>query len=280
VTTRVDVILPTFERPHTVPFAIASVLAQTHADLSLHVVGDGCSDDTESVVRSFTDRRVAFHRFPKAPGFGYANRNRVLRATKAPVVAYMSDDDLWFPDHLERALAGLARHDAFLVALSTCVVQPPGVLDAYFFAYDWSAPGARLLRHWFLGGPNLVHRRDVLEGVGYWREDLLRFGDREFYHRVRHSGKIAKLLPDVTLLRFFARHWSSLYRDLPEPPQRRYLSSLQDPDFVSSVRRMGAESRRSFAVRRRQWADCLRFAARSGPSFLRFAWQRWGHRTR
>jgi glycosyltransferase involved in cell wall biosynthesis len=273
VSARVDVILPTFRRPHTIPLAIASVLAQTHAALQLHVVGDGCCDATESAVRAVADPRVSFHRFAKAPGYGYANRNRVLRATDAPFVAYMSDDDLWFPDHLERALVGLSRHGAGLVALSTCVVRPGTGLDPFFFAYDWDAPLARSLRHWFLGAPNVVHRREVLARIGYWREDLLRFGDRELYNRARDSAVVTRLLPDVTLLRFFAQHWDPLYAALPEPPQARYLHELMDPAFVARVREAAAGASRPFATRAQQAGDFARFAARSGPGFLRFAWR-------
>ncbi len=43
---RVDIILATHERPHTIGYAIDSVLRQTHGDLQLHVVGDGCAPGT------------------------------------------------------------------------------------------------------------------------------------------------------------------------------------------------------------------------------------------
>src|SRR6185436_3459422 len=71
----VDVILPTYRRPHTIAYAIRSVLAQTHRDFTLHVVGDGCSAETEAVVDGIQDPRIRFHLFPKAMGFGYAHRN-------------------------------------------------------------------------------------------------------------------------------------------------------------------------------------------------------------
>jgi hypothetical protein len=72
---QVDVILPTHRRPHTIAYAIQAVLGQTYPNFVLHVVGDGCDAETEAIARSFTDPRVRFHRFAKAMGFGYANRN-------------------------------------------------------------------------------------------------------------------------------------------------------------------------------------------------------------
>ncbi len=270
----VDILLPTHERPHTVAFAVESVRRQTLADWRLHVVGDGCDDATEAVVRAIDDPRIAFHRLPKAPGFGYANRNRVLQATSAPFVAYMSDDDLWFPDHLEVALAALRDETLTLVASSTLAVRPPGQLDPHFFAHSWSAPGLRALRHWFLGAPNLVHRRELFERLGYWREDLLRFGDREFYNRARASGLGTRLLPDRTLLRFFAQQWSPLYATLDAPPQGAFLQRLSEPGGAERVRAEAAALRLTLSGRRTQVADFTRFLRRSGPRFLRFAWAR------
>ncbi len=62
---KVDVILPTHNRPHTVGFAIQSILNQTHPDFDVHVVGDGTTQETEDVVRSIVDPRVHFYAFPK-----------------------------------------------------------------------------------------------------------------------------------------------------------------------------------------------------------------------
>src|SRR5262249_54874170 len=128
----VDVILPTCRRPHTIGFAIRSVLLQTHRDFVLHVVGDGCDAETERVVAAVDDPRLRFRRFPKAMGFGYEHRNVVLRATTAPFVAYMTDDDLWFPDHLERGIAHLRARSLGLVAFRSIQVRFPDTLDPYF----------------------------------------------------------------------------------------------------------------------------------------------------
>ena len=62
----VDVVLPTHERPETVPCAIRAVLGQSFGDFRLHVVGDGCDDRTEEAVRGIRDARVSFRRLSKA----------------------------------------------------------------------------------------------------------------------------------------------------------------------------------------------------------------------
>ncbi len=274
-TDAIDVILPTYRRPHTIAFAIRSVLLQTHRDFVLHVVGDGCDAETERVVAAVDDPRLRFRRFPKAMGFGYENRNVVLRATTSPFVAYMTDDDLWFPDHLERGIAHLRARSLGLVSFRSIQVRFPDTLDPYFFAFDWRAgASSRWLRNWFMGSVGCVHRREVFEEVGYWNDRLFRFGDREFYNRVRLSRASSEYVDRVTVLRFYAQHWDGLYGRVAEPPQKGYVERLQDAAWREDVQRALAAPR-SWRVRGGQAADFFRFAVRSGPKFARFWYQKW-----
>src|SRR6476660_8908639 len=54
---RVTVIIATYNWSTVLPFAIDSVLGQTLDDLELLVVGDGCTDDSEQVVKAVKDPR-------------------------------------------------------------------------------------------------------------------------------------------------------------------------------------------------------------------------------
>ena len=267
----VDIILPTHARAHTIGCSIEAVLQQTHARFVLHVVGDGCDDATAAAVLACDDPRLRFHRLPKARGYGYANRNRVLAAARGQFIAYATDDDLWFPDHLEIALRALERDGLELVALRPVHVEFPDALDPHFFAFDWRRPRVptALLRNWFIGGPIVVHRRRLFDRLGYWDERLARFGDREFFNRVRRAATTAYVdVPSV--VRFYALHWERHYRGLAEAPQRRYLAALRDAEWCRRVRAAAAPGPRPLAVRARQWRDCGRFALRSGPKLIRF----------
>ncbi len=266
----VDVILPTRGRAHTIAYSIGSVLDQTAGDLTLHVVGDGCDSQTEQVVRLIDDPRIRFRRFPKGEGFGYEHRNTILRETSAPYVAYMTDDDLWFPDHLELGLRALENGKLALIALKAAQVRYPDDLDLWFFAFDWKLGAfSRFLSRWFIGSANLVHRRSLFDRIGHWDERLFRFGDRDFYQRACASGEPVAFLEDTTLLRFFAAQWDRRYSGLARPPQEKYLSLLRDPLWRDVTRRQAASRAPSLSVRARQATDFLSFAFRSGPRFAR-----------
>lgn len=271
----VDILLPTHRRPHTLAYSIASVLAQAHRDFLLHVLADGSGDDTEAVVRGFHDPRIRFYRFPKAPGFGYSLRNEILRKTSAPYVAYMTDDDLWFPDHLQKSLLQLQGGRLAHVAFRSCHVKHPGGLDPYFFSFDWHrGRSSTLLRNLFMGSVECVHHRSCLDIAGYWNETLSRFGDREFYNRVRTSPLPSAYVDEVTVIRFYAIHWDTHYASQMAPPQKHYLTLLEDPNWCASIRAKAAERHRTLKIRCQQWQDFLLFGVRQGPKFARFTYQK------
>lgn len=202
----VTVLIPTHNRPDVLPFAIRSVLAQTFGDFELLVAGDGCTDGTGDVVASFDDPRIRWLDFPKAPGFGYANRNRALREGRGELVAYLAHDDLWLPDHLELLTALIDEQGVELACSRTLLVSSTGALRQHLANLDDPAVVARFLRGREAFGPCCtVHRRASLERHGYWREDLSHGGDWELFARiVRADGGRLAYLGEPTFLHFVA----------------------------------------------------------------------------
>src|SRR5271156_1868329 len=109
---RFSVLLTTHNRSNLLRCAILSVLPQTEDDFELLIVGDGCTDNSAAIVAAFNDTRIRWFDLPKAPYFGYANRNVALRKAAGEYIAFVSDDDLVLPDHLALLAATLEKSDA------------------------------------------------------------------------------------------------------------------------------------------------------------------------
>ncbi|MCB1475821.1 MAG: glycosyltransferase family 2 protein [Rhodobiaceae bacterium] len=107
------IIVPTYDHGPTLRYAIDSILAQTRPDFSLVVIGDGAPPSTEDIVAEYRarDERVSYRSFPKGPRTGEEHRHVVLQSVDTPLIAYCSDDDIWFPDHLSEIAQLLREHD-------------------------------------------------------------------------------------------------------------------------------------------------------------------------
>lgn len=106
---RVSVVVPTYLRPHFLAGALASVRAQTLADLEVLVCDNGADAATEQVVRDFADER--FRYLPRPENLGML-RNAMLGFAEArsPLVMKLDDDDALLPDALERLVAPFDVH--------------------------------------------------------------------------------------------------------------------------------------------------------------------------
>lgn len=109
--TQATVLIPTFDHGPTLFYSARSALAQTVEDLEVFIVGDGVPDVTREVVGELKreDERVRFFDNPKGTRNGEVHRHAALKEAGGEVVCYLSDDDLWFPDHvsyMRRLLTG------------------------------------------------------------------------------------------------------------------------------------------------------------------------------
>lgn len=96
----IDVIIPTFNRAVLLKRAVESVLAQTYQMFHLHVVNDGSTDETDSVMEKFlSDQRVHYLK-QKNKGVSGA-RNFGIHQSQAEWIAFLDSDDQWMPSKLQ-----------------------------------------------------------------------------------------------------------------------------------------------------------------------------------
>lgn len=110
---RATVVIPTHDHGPMLRHSVASALAQTVEDIEIFIVGDGMPDATRDVARSVArlDPRIRLFEHAKAPRHGETLRHEALREAVGRIVCYLSDDDLWTPDHVETMLALLEHCD-------------------------------------------------------------------------------------------------------------------------------------------------------------------------
>jgi glycosyltransferase involved in cell wall biosynthesis len=226
---RATVIVPTHSHGETLPLAVGSALRQTESDLEIVILGDGVDKRTRGAAQQLvdTDPRVRFADLPKGPGHGFAHRQQAVVEAGAKLVFWLADDDLWFPDHVERLATMLA--DAHLVASLIVGVHPDGTIQAKPFDLGTSSGRAALAAgSRFIPMSAIAHRRKAfLQLPRGWLVDELQY--REVW---RQFGAMAKAVM-ASLLLPTALHLPSTVREDMTPRERaaeleRWSATLSD----------------------------------------------------
>jgi hypothetical protein len=264
---RFSVLLPTHDRADVVGCAIRSVLGQSDQDFEILVVGDGCTDETGAVISGFGDPRIRWFDLPKAPFFGYANRNIALREARGELIAFMAHDDLLLPDHLHQLGALFDAGTVEWAYSRPAWVADDGVIVP--FAVDLRDP---VQLTFFLEVGNsipascVMYRKTCLDRYGYWPEDVPGAADWEHWRtmiRPSHGANIA-YLPAATALHFRA-NWRDPARWGPAP-LHRWLGIAADtarwPRALQTVHTPGEPSQvsilRAIEVDPVRWTDTMR----------------------
>lgn len=105
----VSVLMPVHNAASFLARALESLLAQSVTNWELIAVDDGSSDESADLLRSYArDNRVTIERLQRNIGLGAA-LNRGLERARAPVIAYLPADDVYYAQHLEALLSRLAH---------------------------------------------------------------------------------------------------------------------------------------------------------------------------
>jgi glycosyltransferase involved in cell wall biosynthesis len=116
----VTIAIPTFNRASWLKDCILSALSQTYQHFEILVSNNASTDETEQVLREFTDRRLRVVRQQSNIGL-HRNWNACLAAARGEYIIFVPDDDRIAPWLLERCI-GLVEKEPqipIVIALST-----------------------------------------------------------------------------------------------------------------------------------------------------------------
>jgi len=135
----VSVIIPTWNRAHTIRRAIDSALQQSVRVLEVLVCDDGSTDESESIVSNIAarDSRVRWIAGERG-GRPAIPRNRGLRESRGEWLAFLDSDDDWVPGKLETQLEAANRVGARAACSNATRVAVDG--HALGALLDWNRP--------------------------------------------------------------------------------------------------------------------------------------------
>lgn len=229
---------------HIIP-TIQSVLQQSFENFELIVVGDGCDDETESIVKSFSDKRIAWRNLPQNTGSQSFPNNEGIHVSRGDWIAYIGHDDIWTPDHLSKMHAASDQDKAADFVIAGSVYHTPPGTGIYYVHGLFEDPKTAF--RYFFPPSSVAHRRDVTERIGLWRNphSVVRAIDHDFMWRAVEAGLKFVSTGAITTHKFAAGHRYLSYLRVTSNEQQAMLEALAggtapDPaQIVATAKRDG-----------------------------------------
>lgn len=104
-----SIIIPTYNRANLIAGAIKSVLDQSFSKFELIIVDDGSTDNTEEVVRSFSDIRIRYYK--KINEERAVARNFGINKANGEYITFLDSDDILYRNHFEEGVKYISQNN-------------------------------------------------------------------------------------------------------------------------------------------------------------------------
>lgn len=188
-TCAVSVIMPTYNRTEEIRQSIQSVLDQTYEDFELIVVNDGGTDEVENITNSFNSSKIRYYKLNENRGLSGALNEGVIRA-RGRYIAYLDDDDVYYPDHIEKLVDCIEKNPSFDCVYANawwCYGEKVG--DSFVEHYRNVIQRPEAFHRGALGESNyistlnILHRKSCFMKAGFFNEDLGKLMDWDLWLR-------------------------------------------------------------------------------------------------
>ncbi len=199
----VSVILRTRNRPDFLRESLNSAIEQTMTEREVLVINDGGEDVSEIIRHLDIDGIVRY--FPNEKSIGRcAAANLGLKEARGKYISYLDDDDLYYPDHLEKLVQALEGSD-YRVAYSDAYCgsqrlnEKTGKYEVYdrrvLLSYDFDP--IRLFSECFIHLCTIMHEKACTDRLGGFDESLPVLEDLDLFFRLSQDYSFFHL-KDVT----------------------------------------------------------------------------------
>ena len=184
---RVGVLIPMLNAEPFIEECLESVLDQTHQNLEVLVVDDGCSDRSPDIVRAIgaRDSRVRLLQHPHRENHGISRSIELaLRHSRSRYVAFLDADDAFEREKIQKQISAMRAHPSAILChtLVKVVADEETELSRSIQVHFDDEPSAPL--YWLLKEPRQLGMCHVLKSSVLIKSPVLRklhFGGRQVY---------------------------------------------------------------------------------------------------
>ncbi len=264
---KVTVFIPVYNREKYIGDAIKSILDQSFSNYEILLVDDGSTDESRTVIRSFSDPRIRLLCNDQNLGIP-KTRNRGLENAKGEYIALLDSDDQAFPERLAKQVSFLDEHKDFVQVGSWCQMmdnlgqplkrikrQPISAIDV----------DAQFLFRCAISNRSIMGRTQILKEFGY-REDYPRCQDYDLHVRLAKKYRMGNIPECLVYGRIHPQQITEQTFSLGDAKKKTIIGSLlreiqvpfQDSDLdhhlnLSRMRKMSFQPDLSYVTWAEQW---------------------------
>jgi len=143
----VSVVIPTINRPQLVIKAVNSALVQSLDEIEIIVIIDGPDDPTLKALQQINDPRLRIKTLPRNLGVSEVQNIGVNKA-RSKWIAFLDDDDEWFPQKLEIQIQTALR-SSYHYPIITCRVIARNEVNDFVWPRRFPRPNESLSEYLF-----------------------------------------------------------------------------------------------------------------------------------
>ncbi len=195
----VSVIIPTHNRADLICETLESIRKQSYKNIEVIVVDDHSKDGTMEAIKAYIKEKELdnIKVFTNRGKGACAARNMGIDNSKGSYIQFFDDDDLMFEDHIEKKVRAIKELGC---DYSTCDYsffdnETGGCLGHKVISNIGNNCASRLLTLSF-PTPCFMCKRETIQSIGYWNEDIKKLQDMAYFHRLYLYDKIGFSVPD------------------------------------------------------------------------------------
>lgn len=205
---KVSVIMSTYNGGKFIQRAIDSLLNQTYKDFEIIICDDGSTDDTLSLLDSYSKKHKNIHVILNKQNMGLpASLNRCIQKATGDYLARMDDDDISYPERFKKEVAFLNEHPEYtIVGTSRHFFDENGIWGESINSGERTKVdifSGRMFTH-----PTVMMRREAVVSVGGYSEEkwIGRAEDYDLWCKMYQYGFKGYNLDEILLSYYESRN--------------------------------------------------------------------------
>lgn len=199
---RVSVVLPVYNGEKKLPACLDSLMALDFPkeDLEIIVVDNNSTDKTKDIILQYPVLYV----FEPNQGRAWA-RNKGVKNAKADLIAFIDSDCVATKDWLKLLVEGISGDENIAFGGGNIVAFKQETVIERFFEAKWQLSQEIGIKGRYehdlprVVTANAICRKNILEQVGYFDEDLITCEDTEISWRIDLSGYEIRFFPEAVV---------------------------------------------------------------------------------